>query len=116
MKQDQIATASPNRTLPAAVCRGSMSERKRELRLVVEPSPTCAPRVTREYMPPWVPVVGGFVRCENGWGEKIRAEIVRVPGGPDLHSFGVRLFAWQVEGPYLWLSMSTRWALWREEA
>ena len=85
-------------------------------RLVLGPG-RCGPTVAREFMPPWHPRKGAFVRCRNGWGDFIRAEIMAVPPGPaPMVSFGVRLHAGQEAGGWHWLDMSSRWVDWREES
>lgn len=116
MKQDRIVTASPIGVDRSVVCRANASEPKRE-RIVLQGRSGCAPVVVREYMPPWCPVVGAFVSVENGWGQRVRAEVMSVPSGPagSVTHFGVRLFAYQ-QAPWLWLALATRWILWREEA
>ena len=116
MKQDQIATASPVSQGQQDGCRGTVSERKSGARLVVESS-ACKQIVHREYRAPWVPRKGVFISVENGWGQHVRAEVMVVPSGPQpLHSFGVRLFAHQQDGPWHWVSMATRGVLWWEGA
>ena len=72
--------------------------------------------LSRVCLLPWDPRVGGFVSVDNGWGTRSRAEIVLVPQGPELYSIAVRFLAYQTEGPWVWLELASRGAIWWEEA
>jgi hypothetical protein len=89
-------TASPQALAAPAIGRERPSVLPGGLtppRIVVEPGERpCSPRIG--YLPPWQPRKGNFVSMENGWGARIRAEIVAVPSGPTLATRGA---LWQEE-------------------
>lgn len=53
---------------------------------------------------------GSFVRVFTGW-DWIRAEVMTAVR-PVTHDFGVRLFAFQQEGPWHWLAVNQQGVLW----
>jgi len=60
----------------------------------------------RCYLPPRAPVIGSFVRIDNGWGERIRGKILVVSDdelGLALHDHG---------GPFFWAKLSDRGNTW----